>query len=54
MRDPANSPVKLRQMMSHHIVFDHPCIREPNPHTEQQGIPKQEPNRDSNRKGFLP
>lgn len=52
MRDPANKPVKLRQIMSHHMLFAHPCKREPNAEIMRKEAPTQDPNRDKRRKGF--
>ena len=44
MSDPANKPVKERQMIYEVIVLERPCRRDP----------KHEPKRDRSRKGFLP
>ena len=55
MRDPANNPVNDLQIIKLHISWDIPWKIDPKSHYSHSSlIPKQEPNKDNSKNGFLP
>ena len=54
MRDPANNPVNDLQIIKLHISFDIPWNIDPKNQNWVKSLPKQEPNKDNSRNGFLP
>ena len=54
MSDPANNPVNDLQIIKLHISFDIPWNIDPKNQNWVKSLPKQEPNKDNSRNGFLP
>ena len=54
MRDPANNPVNDLQIIKLHISFDIPWNIDPKNQNWVKSLPKQEPNKDNSKNGFLP
>ena len=54
MSDPANNPVNDLQIIKLHISWDIPWKIDPSHYSYSSLIPKQEPNKDNSKNGFLP